>query len=301
MSLDLFSKPIENLNISVFHDESGSFSHGKWSLTGLFWIKDDFIDEINQDLKNIRKEEEYEGEIHFCKLAKFFQGQFGAKARVAKKWFSFWENKWIRKSWFNVFAINRICPEYDHSRFDKKFHAYNRFTAMALKGGLAWYFNNENAINLKIYSDEKARRPEGLLGDGFTTDNFEIYLESKLNTFSKYKGPKVCLKNQIECLSCAKKGPFSPQEEILQLTDLLLGSVQIAINPKSNRETKCWFGKQMAKIMEDTKLKPWKQKYRLHRRFSVNYFPNKNGRIYKNEKIEINKNKNQLTLDFNTT
>ena len=108
-------------------------------------------------------------------------------------------------------------------------------------------------------------------------------------------------KKSDRVLACAKKGPFSSQEEILQLTDLLLGSVRTAIDPKSNRETKRWFGKQMAKIMEDTKLKPWKQKYRLHRRFSVNYFPNKNGRIYKNEKIEINENKNQLTLDFNTT
>ena len=91
MGLDLFGKPIENLNISVFHDESGDFGYGKWVLIGLFWIEEDSIDEINQDLKNIRKEEKYGGEIHFCKLAKYFQGQFGAKARVAKKWFSFWE------------------------------------------------------------------------------------------------------------------------------------------------------------------------------------------------------------------
>jgi len=47
MGLDLFGKPIENLNISVFHDESGDFGYGKWVLIGLFWIKEDFIDEIN--------------------------------------------------------------------------------------------------------------------------------------------------------------------------------------------------------------------------------------------------------------
>jgi len=87
MSLDLFGKPIENLNISVFHDESGNFNHGKWALTGLFWIKDYFINEINHDIKSIRKEEKYEGEIHFCKLAKSFHGDFRGKARVAKKWF----------------------------------------------------------------------------------------------------------------------------------------------------------------------------------------------------------------------
>jgi len=35
MSLDLFGKPIENLNISVFHDESGNFNHGKIEFSGL--------------------------------------------------------------------------------------------------------------------------------------------------------------------------------------------------------------------------------------------------------------------------
>ncbi|MBM4141332.1 MAG: hypothetical protein FJ242_07610 [Nitrospira sp.] len=109
-----------------------------------------------------------------------------------------------------------------------------------------------------------------------------------------YKGPDVKLKG-IKCLSC-EEGPFTPEQELLQLTDLLLGSVASAIEPKSERETKQWFAKNIALLMEDIRKKPWKQEYRLHRKFSVSYFPDADGAIYNDGLIGINKDTKQLGL-----
>jgi len=35
--------------------------------------------------------------------------------------------------------VDRQSPRYENKRFTKDFHAYSRFTAMALKAGVAWH------------------------------------------------------------------------------------------------------------------------------------------------------------------
>lgn len=285
------------MNISVFHDESGDYGNSEWILTGLLWIDEKLLPQIDKELKYKREEEDYLGEIHFNKFPRSFKGDFGPKARVAQKWFELWWGKWADSTWFNVLAVNTRHTKYEHRRFTRGFHAYNRFTAITLKSGLAWHFNEVDSLVLQIYSDEKSRRPKGLLGDGIDKDNFEQYLTWRLGKDTKsYKGPKVYFKGSVRCISCPKKGPFTQEEELLQLTDLLLGAVSTAVKPKSNRETKLWFGKEIAKLIQDVRRKPWEQQFGLHRRFSVSYFPDNKVEIYTNGPIEIARNKSQLSL-----
>lgn len=294
---NLFGETVRDKGVLVFHDESGDYGYSKWVFTGLFWICEEHVQEIDKALKAERENENCSSEIHFSEFPKSFNGDYGAKARVARRWLTIYKNMWAHKAWFNVLAVNTRHLLYDKHRFTQNFHAYNRFTAMAVKGGLAWHFGDADLLKLRMYSDEKSRRPQGLLGDGITTDNFEQYLTKRLQEDTqKYKGPKVKLVEPVQCLSCHKAGPFSTEQEIIQLTDLLLGSVATAVERKSDRPAKLWFGKEVCVLMEDIRLKPRNQRHGLHRRFSVSYFPGKSGQIYNDGQLKIRDNENQLRL-----
>lgn len=290
---------VESQSFTVYHDESGSYGATRWVYTGLFWINENNIAEICKDLEEIRKNENYYGEIHFKEFQKSFEGEYGGKTRVAKSWFNLWKSKWSKKSFFNVLAVDTHHPMYENSRFPKEFHAYNRFTLMAIKGGASWFLNNFSEISLDIYSDEKTRRSEGVIPDGINNDNFEDYLKRQIET-RKESGPIVHMPEEIKCVKCPKKGPYASENELLQLTDLLLGSVSTAVEARANRETKVWFGMQAAKVMEDIRLKPWDQKFKLHRKFSLSYFPDKFGHFYEDGPISITNtsDKKQKTLFF---
>jgi hypothetical protein len=297
MFSDLFGKPKIKPHFNVFHDESGDYGHSEWVFTGLFWIEKNDLEELDKDLKNERQKENCYSEVHFSGLPKSFFGEFGNKAKLAKKWYYLWQGKWALRSRFNVLAVNTRHRKYDKSRFSRDFHAYNRFTAMAIKSGLAWCFKNISLMDLNIYSDQKSRRPEGLVGDGISSDNFEQYLCERIGEDTKeYKGPKVNIKEPICCLECKKKKLYSPREEALQMTDLLLGSIKTAVSPETIRETKLWFGEKMALLLSDISKKPWEQKYGLHRRFSISYFPCKKEKISNKGPINILKIENQFDL-----
>jgi hypothetical protein len=276
-------------SISIFHDESGDYGHSDWVFTGLFWIEELLMKEFCEDLQKIRLSEDYYGEIHFKNLPKSFGGEYGRKARVGQNWFNLWAHKWSKKTYFNVVAINRKHPKYEHDRFPHNFHAYNRFVLMGLRSGLTWFFKKYSKIYLSIYSDGKSRRPQGIIPDGVRTDNFEDYIRRQLIIDgASYNGPNIILHdNGLKCINCPKKGPFNPCEELIQFTDLMLGSVSSAVETRANKPTKIWFAKKMASFMMDIRIEPWNQKYNLHRKLSISYFPNNDGKIYNDGPVEI--------------
>jgi len=285
----------------VFHDESGNYHCDDWVFTGLLWVSRDKATQVQQYINIIRERYQYLDEIHFNKLPKSFLGDYGKKAKVAKELLELWIRKLSDFTYFNVLAVNRKHFKYDHKRFKKNFHAYNRFTLIALKSGLAWFFKDKSKLNLSIYSDEKSRRPKGILGDGINYDNFEKYIMDRLKEDTKsYKGPEIKLLNPVKCISCNKNGPYSKEEELLQLVDLLLGAVSTAINPRTKRGTKIWLAQEISYLIEDIRKEPWKQTYKLHRKFAISYFPDDQGLIYIDGPIGIvsNKDEDQLKLDI---
>lgn len=296
---NLFGEILPNeKDVHVFHDESGNYGSSNWIFTGLLWIESDKIEELNAKLKVIRENENYMGEIHFNMFPKSFAGEFGKRVRVAREWFRIWFGKWSSKTRFNVLAINRKHKNYDHTRFGKDFHAYNKFTSMALKSGLSWFFNKVDKLNLRIFSDEKARRPKGLIGDGIFSDNFENYIKerARFDAQNSPKIPELNINDDVQCLSCTSDGPYSAEEELLQLTDILVGSIASAVEAKSRQKTKLWFGNEITKFIDDIKLKPWEQVYKLHRKFSVSFFPDDQGLVSNTTEIKIKQDSNQLSL-----
>ena len=98
------------------------------------------------------------------------------------------------------------------------------------------------------------------------------------------------MSDPVACLLIPRarnKEEIKPEEELLQLCDLLTGSVASAVVTKSMSQTKFWFGERIAPFILDTRKPPWEQVYGLHKRFSVGYFPNSDGKIYTNGHLKI--------------
>jgi hypothetical protein len=71
--LDLWGYPtIRTAEYSVFHDESAPSK--RWFLIGLLFVQTRHLDQVRGVLRWSRRQEGYEGEIHFAKLPKSFDG-----------------------------------------------------------------------------------------------------------------------------------------------------------------------------------------------------------------------------------
>jgi len=291
---DLFGNIIERkATYWVFHDES--IPSKRWFIIGLLFVKEEDLLYVVKILKSHLEKENYKGEIHFSRLPKKFQGEYGTKARIALNWLKAFQEGLSDYTKFSALAVDRFSPAYDHSRFSKDYYAYNRFTAMALKGAIAWLFGPENLDELSIVfiSDAKFRmsRPE----EGWI-DNFEKYipyraqLDSYLSRLEGKKYPFV----KIEKLETED----SSRNILLQFCDILLGATQMAIVAGSNRETKRKLGKMIVKWYKDLFLPPWEQTFNLHRKFHLWAFPDKNGAPFTNIDFALKINDGQLNLLF---
>ncbi len=261
----------------VFHDESEP-SNKKWLLIGLLFIKREEVNKLEDKLKYYRRCENYDGEIHFCDLPKSFGGDFGAKARVAKHWMKAYEDGMSQDALFTCLAVNRTSPKFEHKRFKEDFHAYNRFTAMAIKAGISWLLQplDYDVIELTVVSDGKDRKSRPEQG---VVDNFENYLPYRVeldnmmtqsSTGRRYPTVKM---QPIQVIS-------SDQSNLLQLTDLLLGSLQAAMVGISNRPTKKALAQMVSSWYHDLQLPPREQRYKLHRKFSIWGFPDEQGKPF---------------------
>jgi len=274
----------------VFHDESEP--NKRWLLIGLLFVQSLHLDDVRVVLRQVRAREGYHGEIHFAKLPKSFGGSWGAKARVAREWLRCFENGLHERVFFSALAVDRQSPRYEHRRFTRDFHAYNRFTAMALKAGVAWHLGASNLDELTIHfvsdAKDRASRP-----DRQWTDNFEDYLpyRAELDAFLSQSGgrryPSVRLDVTLR---------DSGSDELLQLCDLMLGATQMALVAGSSRPTKRELGEAVVRWCRDLQQPPWKQQFQLHRNFSLWAFPDQNGRPYKRVALALHIDDGQLGL-----
>jgi hypothetical protein len=293
---DLFGNIIERkATYWVFHDES--IPSKRWFIIGLLFVKAEDLQKVEQAFNYLLEKENYKGEIHFSRLPKKFQGEYGAKARIALNWLKAFEEGLSDYAKFSALVVDRFSPAYDHSRFTKEYHAYNRFTAMALKGAIAWLLGPENLDELSIVfiSDAKFRmsRPE----EGWI-DNFEEYipyraqLDSYLSRLEGKKYPFV----KIEKLETED----SSRNILLQFCDILLGATQMAIVAGSARETKRKLGQMVVKWYKDLSLPIREQTFNLWRKFHLWAFPDENGAPHNDIKFAFKIDDKQLNFNFLT-
>jgi hypothetical protein len=275
-------------DIAVFHDESGDFGHGEWVYTGLLWVRREDVRALVGDLQTRRGG--HAGEIHFYRFPRNFGGSYGAAARTARAWFELWLADWAHRTWFTALAVNRRHLLYDHTRFGRPERAYNHFTALAVTTGLAAHFKGRESVRLAVYSDERTGRGDDAPADATRRDAFAGALRGALadTAAEGHAGPRVApLEVPIHYLSGRSGGPFAAEQELLQLTDLLLGAVSTAIAPQSRAATKLWFAREIARVMEDVRQPPHARSFGLRGRFVVSYFPDYAGHLYDDGPIHL--------------
>jgi hypothetical protein len=285
------SEAAETREIVVFHDESGDFGHGEWVFTGMLWLARDDVEPLAKELRAQR--EEHAGEIHFYRFPRNFGGSYGAGARTARAWLQLWRAEWARRTWLSVLAVNRRHIRYDHVRFARPREAYNHFTALALRTGLAAFFKGHGPLRLAIWSDERSGRIEGeddapLREDGgFTEALRQAALEAQTAGDVALVGDPGAI--PVRALSGADTaGTFSAEQELLQLTDLLLGSVSTAILPRTVAATKLWLAREMARLVEGARRPAaTANTLELRGRLLVSYYPDPVGRVYQDGQLGI--------------
>lgn len=272
----------------IYHDESQPTK--RWLFLGLLFVASDKEDTVLQALEQARLEEgNYRGEIHFSKLPGKFEGKHSQDARIARKWMKAYQNALYEFCWFSALAVDFQSPAFQQGRFVEQFHAYNRFTAMALKAAIAWHLDGcYDEVELTMYSDDKSRRT---CPDKGFIDNFVSYIPQKVNleTFTaRYlEGkpyPNVRFTGDVILV---KSGTDSKSAQLIQLTDLLLGAVQQAVVAGSQVETKVELGAMAHRWIEDTRKEPRRQKFGMHRKFNLWGFPNKEGAPFSDVSLAI--------------
>ncbi|MCX8139280.1 MAG: DUF3800 domain-containing protein [Gemmataceae bacterium] len=278
----------------VFHDESEPVANKGWLLIGLLFVNQRALQNVDDALNYHRRKESYTGEIHFCQLPKSFGGEFGAKARVAKRWMKAYQDGICQDALFTCLAVNRASPKFEHKRFKESYHAYNRFTAMAIKAGISYLLAplGLDEIELTVISDGKDRKSRP---DKNLVDNFEKYLPYRveldnivrqLTTNRPYPSVRI---NRVQTISSAKSN-------CLQLTDLLLGAVQAALMGIAKRPVKQELGRMVVSWYHDLQNPPWKQQYRMQRKFNLWGFPDENGKPFNHFQMALSQSPEQLPL-----
>lgn len=275
----------------VFHDES--IPDKRWLLIGLIFVQEKHLAEINTCLHKIRQIENYFNEIHFCKLPKSFYGEWGAKARVAKRWIKVFESDLCEYANFSLLAVDKVSKKFERHRFGKDFHCYNRFTAMALKAGISWHISplSFNEMEIEFVSDKKDRctRPDKDL-----LDNFEQYLPYRVQLDSFLNQYKHFVYPTIKKISISLED--SKTNDLIQLCDILLGATQSALVGKANRDIKLELGREILSWYYDLLSEPWNQKLKLHRKVNFWTFPDGNGQPSNKIHFVLDLNPNQLKL-----
>lgn len=271
----------------VFHDES--IPSKRWLLIGLSFVRRADIGRVRDELRAAREAEAYFGEIHFSALPKAFPGPYGAKARVARRWIQSFENGLADMVQFSCLAVDRHSPAYEGARFAHDFHAYNRFTAMALKAGIAWHIGKQDldGIDIEFVSDAKDRatRP----GRGMV-DNFEDYLPYRASLDGYLaRGRQLDVNLRVRLVDSAS-------DDLLQFTDLLLGATQMALVAGASRAVKRALGGFIVRWCRDVRRNPAEQRLGLHRKFSLWAFPDESGRPYASVPLALDVDDGQMAL-----
>jgi len=274
--------PTPEYEFDIYHDESGTYhvsSGDRWLLHGVLFVPSRKKSDVVNDLKQIRDDTRYYGEVHYVKLGKSTKG---SKAQCAKRWLQAYVSRFSDKVFYHCLAVDTHSNGFDHQRFGKAYYVYNYFAKTAVLGGIAWSLKDYNKVAIHIYSDKKSRQKGNNFSDYVPKELLRSVTDKRRKKPSSY--PELRLLHPTVTLidSDPTKNPpaFIEDSELIQLVDLLTSSIAQALSATSGRRAKVMLGEIVADWIMDTRKPPWLQSKELHRRFSLSCFPDEKGRFY---------------------
>lgn len=275
--MTLFGDVFDDRRINIYHDESEIKKRG-YLLIGLVYVPQHKLDHVYKSLQRVRDKYEYYGEIHFRKLNGKPNHPKSLKEKVAIEWMDTYVDTLYTHINFSALIVDQKSPSFMRERFKQNFHIYNRFTALAIKAGIKKFYSTYPEVKLKIYSDKKDRKtsPTGELLDNFDKYvPFRVWMDSILEKLYKQRAvPRIHFHSSP--LVLIDSSERSPDGELIQLTDMLLGSLKQVIEP-SKKPTKLELGRKMFSVLyADRDLTPnWKY---VKTSVQVWRFPDEDGR-----------------------
>ena len=281
--------PEKSGKFNVYHDESGTDSvHDRFQLHGALIIPINKIDLALEQLEFARNG--YLGQVHFVKLR---DNTTSRNKIIASDWLKIFLTEILKYSFYKCMVIDTYSPAFERARFPHNYLLYNYAAMLAINGGITWSLHNFDHVEINIFSEELDRSDN---------DNFETYLPNALANRSRInkKCPDVTIPLGKVVLVKGDPRKVEPKMadhcEFIQLTDVITGAIDQALNAKASQKVKINLGKLAADWIEDTRLPPWLQVKQLHRRFSVSCYPDGKGGFY-NVDLDIEV-KNQDDLGF---
>ncbi len=290
----LFSLPAsQTTKYSVYQDRSGNYGSDRWLIWGSLIVAKQEVPIIAEILRQDRHKQNCVSELHFSELPGGWGGAGGHKPRTVFDWYSrvISQLKHNKGVFFSGLAVDVKNKLFHAENFTEAFHVYNRFSRAAFSWTLPWFFKGQSniALDLLLHIQTfkgESRRTTGRAGSDW--DNLGEYIQTELNQELLERAkqdsdnwPSVTIEKRPVFV------PLTPQSgsveysiddcELMQLTDLLIGGVRQAITGDSTSQTKLELGSIVGEWMADIRKPPWEQKFGVHRKFTVNYFPGPKG------------------------
>ncbi|MGB7539477.1 MAG: hypothetical protein WBM17_13135, partial [Anaerolineales bacterium] len=160
-------------------------------------------------------------------------------------------------------------------------YIYNYSAMMCIRGGICWSFTEFDQLEVNIYSEKMDRRDSTSFASYVTK---ELCERSKTRRAGSPKTPVIDERQikmeEIDGDPKTVKSEHKNHCELIQLVDLITGSIAQSINQSSNQDIKIDMGLLAKDVISDTRLPPWMQELDLHRKFSISSYPDKEGRFF---------------------
>ena len=240
----------------VYHDVSGKFRKERWVVVAILYVPVEIKPPLIRELYCVRQEENYWGRIRYSDLPSRFSGSESADARVARRWLSIF-SKFSSKgliAW--LYAIDQYSPFFrEKHRKSKDFQLWNFFSARVFKWGLidccSSRVRNLSLCQVWSHYESRSRHPDP---KGQQSDNFVGYFKREVVPYLAEKGILVTkgspyiisVPRQLARAGCA----IVPDEELMQLCDLIAGLTRNAIALSAKSHVKISLALEWASVID---------------------------------------------------
>lgn len=178
----LFEIPAQPLEVTLFHDASGTLGQDKWLVWGFLFCRRESESKILSILQEARQAEGCWSPLHFADLPGSWGGEGKHKPRTAYRWLEDSRFSLMTDLWFHAFALDTRSPRFNDRNFPRKFHLHNRFCRMGLTSAIPWFFKGVHSISIEAYFHRQTfegARMEDIGRAGTDYDNLGDYIISQ--------------------------------------------------------------------------------------------------------------------------